>query len=73
MVTHDQKGGIAMPSAYCPDCDEKIVLNNPRVGQKLLCPHCDTEVEVIGTDPLDLDWAYDMSYDEDWADEDEDD
>lgn len=62
-----------MPSAYCPDCDEKIVLNNPRVGQKLFCPHCDTEVEVIGIDPLDLDWAYDMSYDDDWDDEDEDD
>jgi len=59
-----------MASAYCPDCDEKIVLNNPKVGQKLFCPHCDTEIEVIGIDPLDLDWAYDMSYDDDW-DEDE--
>ena len=62
-----------MPSAYCPDCDETITLSSPRVGQKLLCPHCDTKVEVIGLDPLDLDWAYDTSYDEDWADEDQDD
>lgn len=61
-----------MASAYCPDCDEKIVLNNPRIGQKLFCPNCDTEVEVIGIDPLDLDWAYDMSYDDDdWDDEEE--
>ena len=61
-----------MPSAYCPDCDEKITLNNPRVGQKLLCPFCDTEVEVIGLNPLDLDWAYDMSYDDDdWEDDDD--
>jgi alpha-aminoadipate carrier protein LysW len=62
-----------MASAYCPDCDETIVLRSPKVGQKLFCPHCDTEVEVISIDPLDLDWAYDTSYDEDWADEDEDD
>jgi lysine biosynthesis protein LysW len=62
-----------MPNAYCPDCDEKITLRSPRVGQKLLCPHCETEVEVISTEPLDLDWAYDMSYDEDWAEEEEDD
>ena len=51
----------------------QITLSSPRVGQKLLCPHCETEVEVIGLDPLDLDWAYDMSYDEDWAEEEEDD
>ena len=62
-----------MPSAYCPDCDEKIALQNPRVGQKLLCPSCETEVEVIGVDPLELDWAYDMTYDEAWDDEEDDD
>jgi lysine biosynthesis protein LysW len=60
-----------MASAYCPDCDESIYLKNPRLGQKLHCPHCETELEVISEDPLDLDWAYDSSYDEDWADEDE--
>ena len=64
-----------MPSAYCPDCDEKITLSNPRVGQKLLCPYCESEVEVIGIDPLDLDWAYDMSYDDDddWQEDEEQD
>lgn len=60
-----------MATAYCPDCDESIHLRNPVVGQKLFCPHCETEVEVISVDPLDLDWAYDSSYDEEWADEDE--
>jgi alpha-aminoadipate carrier protein LysW len=62
---------MVMASAYCPDCDESIHVRNPRVGQKLFCPHCDAELEVISVDPLDLDWAYDSSYDEDWADEDE--
>ena len=62
-----------MTSAYCPDCDERIDLKHARVGQKLFCPHCDTEVEVIAIDPLELDWAYDSSYFEDWADEGQDD
>ena len=61
-----------MASTYCPDCDEPISLRNPRIGQKLFCPHCETELEVIDIDPLDLDWAYDSSYDEDWADEGDD-
>ena len=62
-----------MPFAYCPSCDDHISLRNPRIGQKLFCPHCDIEVEIIGIDPLHLDWAYDSSYDEDWAEEEDDD
>ena len=61
-----------MSSAYCPDCDEKINLRNPKTGQKLFCPYCEAELEVISTNPLDLDWAYDYSDDEDWADEEDD-
>ena len=66
-----------MENVYCPDCDGKIVIN-PRVqlGQKLVCPHCDAELEVISADPVELDWAYDWSWDEDEdndEDEDEDD
>lgn len=57
-----------MASVYCPDCDESINLRNPRVGQKLFCPHCETEVEVISVDPLDLDWAHDSSCDEEEGD-----
>ena len=43
-----------MASAYYPNCDKSINLANPRVGQKLFCPHCETEVEVISVAPLDL-------------------
>ena len=62
-----------MENVYCPDCDGKIVLN-PRVqlGQKLVCPHCDAELEVISVDPVELDWAYDWSWDDEDEDEDED-
>ena len=63
-----------MGSAYCPDCDGRIVLNpHANLGQKLTCPHCDAELEVISLNPLELDWAYDWIWDEDEEDEDEDD
>jgi hypothetical protein len=39
------------------------------VGQLLTCPHCDVQLEVIGDDPLEFDWAYDWA----WSDEDEED
>jgi alpha-aminoadipate carrier protein LysW len=58
-----------MASAYCPDCEEKIVINpSPVVGKRLTCPHCGTDVEVVGTDPLKLDWA-DEESDGDWEDD----
>jgi alpha-aminoadipate carrier protein LysW len=63
-----------MTKAYCPDCDGRITLNpSVKLGQKLSCPHCDAELEVIGVDPLELDWAYDWSWDEDEEDEDNED
>lgn len=55
-----------MQKIFCIDCDEQITLNaRPKLGQRIVCPHCGTELEVIGLDPLELDWAYDMSWDED--------
>lgn len=60
-----------MASAYCPDCDEKIIINpSPVVGKKLICPHCDADLEIVGTDPLELDWAYEDP-DGDWEDDEE--
>ena len=46
--------------ANCPECDRGIKLGRrPRQGQKFLCPHCSTAIEVIGVVPLEFDWAYD--------------
>ena len=54
-----------MPSGYCPDCDEEIVMNSPvGLGQKLACPHCGADLKVMGVDPPQLDWVYDWSYEE---------
>ena len=57
-------------SAECPDCGEQISMRSPIVlGQRVTCPHCDAELEVVETDPVELDWAYDE--DEEWDEEDE--
>jgi len=37
------------------------------VGDRVFCPECDMELEVISTKPMALDYAFD---DEDWEDED---
>lgn len=59
-----------MSSTYCPDCDGTISFNpHAEVGQKLICPHCGSHLEVIEAEPLELDWAYDWS----WEGEEEED
>ena len=59
-----------MATVYCPDCDEKIVLNpHFKMGLRFTCSDCDAELEVISVDPVEIDWAYDDS----WDDEDDDD
>jgi len=47
-------------TARCPECDTRIYFNRPPdLGQILVCPECETSLEVIGTNPVRLDWAYD--------------
>jgi lysine biosynthesis protein LysW len=56
-------------SAVCPDCGRAIQIKSPvRMGQEIACPHCDAELEVIETDPVELDWIYE---DDVYEDEDE--
>ncbi len=58
-----------MATATCPDCDAQLGLSHPRLGQKLLCPYCDTQLEVISLEPLELDWAIDWPDEDDWYEE----
>ena len=59
-----------MVRVYCLDCVGKITLGSQaRVGLKLICPHCDAELEVISIDPPEIDWVYDWN----WAEEEEED
>ena len=58
-----------MATSYCPDCDGQLSLSHVRLGQKLICPHCETQLEVISLEPLELDWAIDWFDDDEWAEE----
>ena len=72
-----------METAPCPECNYEITLPKPHAGQRIACPNCGADLEVINSRPLELDWAYtepeddwetldldDEDWDEDW-DEDE--
>lgn len=41
---------------YCPECDGRIALKSPRLGQKLTCKDCRVRLLVISLKPLELDW-----------------
>ena len=59
-----------MANAYCSECDGRIRFNpHVSLGQKVICPHCDADFEVIGVALLELDWICDWS----WEDEEEED
>lgn len=62
-----------MASAQCPECGNSVNLGGrPWEGQRLVCSNCDAELEVVNTDPLELDLADDSEEEwEEWEDEEE--
>lgn len=57
--------------AQCPECEAAIDLEDDAVeeGQIVDCPECGVELEVIGTDPLELNAVTDdeeEEEDEEW-------
>jgi lysine biosynthesis protein LysW len=57
----------------CPECEAVIDFGDPvkvTVGDRVVCPECDIELEVISTKPLTLDYVFeDEDWDEDWEDD----
>jgi lysine biosynthesis protein LysW len=54
-----------MTTGFCPDRDESIELGNQvKKGQTATCESCGAYLEVVSTNPIELDWAYD-DYDDD--------
>jgi lysine biosynthesis protein LysW len=46
--------------ARCPECDSRIYFGRkPDTGQIIVCPECETSLEIISANPIRLDWAYD--------------
>ena len=66
----------------CPDCNAEIRFRKaPHLGQLVSCHNCQTSLEVVRRDPLELDWAFDDPFDDDeddyddfddWDEDDED-
>jgi len=61
-----------MAQTYCPNCDEMIQVNNPRMGALINCSECGEELEVISVKPFEVDFPLDDDWDDDWDYEDED-
>jgi lysine biosynthesis protein LysW len=62
-----------MSVAICPECEAQIDFGNSvevKVGERVFCPECDIELEVISVKPLTLDYALDdEDWEEDWEEE----
>lgn len=54
-----------MADSVCPSCGAAVsVKGTPKIGTKVTCKSCDTELEVVWLDPLELDWPVDEFEDE---------
>lgn len=53
--------------ALCVECDAELNLSErARIGQRIMCPSCGVQLEVISARPLEVDVAYDDG--EEWDD-----
>jgi lysine biosynthesis protein LysW len=58
-----------MAFAYCPDCAARIhVGRKPKLGQLAVCHCCDADLEIVHLNPLELDWADEIT-DGDWKED----
>ncbi|MEX2143137.1 MAG: hypothetical protein WD740_00960 [Anaerolineales bacterium] len=54
-----------MTESVCPSCGAKLTVKGaPKIGARVTCKSCDTEIEVVWLDPLELDWPMDEYEDE---------
>jgi len=64
-----------MAKAYCPSCDAVIHAENPHEGAMITCDECGTELEIISTNPFEVDFPldFDEDWDDDWEEEEDED
>ncbi len=61
-----------MSDAKCPYCNNRINFSSPpRLGQKVVCPHCGEYLEIIELGPVVLDFEYDEDDDDEFEDYDD--
>ena len=64
-----EKKEVRMVTATCVECDEEIEINDrPRRGLRVICPNCGAQLEVVSTNPIELDLPFDE--DEEWEEDD---
>lgn len=56
-----------MSDAVCPSCGAQVsVKGTPKIGMSVTCTACNTELDIVWLDPLELDWPIeDDDFDED--------
>ena len=59
---------------HCPECEAvlDLELDDVEEGQLVSCPECGVDLEVVNTNPVELDLADGEDLDEDEEDEDDD-
>jgi len=61
-----------MAFATCPGCDENVrISGRPEIGDAIVCQSCGERLQVVSTEPLELDWEFEDEGD--WDDDDDDD
>ncbi len=56
-----------MPTSVCPECDEEVYVDAEiEQGDHVVCDECQSELVVVGLDPIELDLREDSddSYDD---------
>lgn len=54
-----------MNESVCPSCGAQVIVKGtPKIGAHVTCKSCDTEIEVVWLDPLELDFPMDEFEDE---------
>ncbi|MFV0388496.1 MAG: hypothetical protein ACK5NT_07060 [Pyrinomonadaceae bacterium] len=54
-----------MPIAVCPECEEDVHVDaDAEQGSIVVCDGCETELEVVGLDPVELDPYIEAEYEE---------
>ena len=58
----EKNEGKKMPKTRCPNCDAVIKMEKPREGAVIICNGCGVELEVVSTDPFEVDFTEDWQY-----------
>lgn len=62
--TNGKDRSKSQQSAQCPLCRDRIeFISHWRVGDRVICPGCDAQLEIVSLIPLELDWPYDGGFD----------